>query len=87
MRTILFGFLRHQPDIGHGSHGSGIESAIFFAEIGLGIPLAASTIGNVGMGASAIGMVASLAAGVIGTKFKAKVPIGTVLLLLIILAR
>jgi len=60
--------------------------AIFFAEIGLGIPLDTSTIGNVGMAASAIGMFASLGAGVIGARYKAKIPIGSVLILLVVLA-
>ena len=60
--------------------------AIFFAEIGLSIPLETSTIGNVGMAASAIGMFASIGAGVIGMKFKAKIPIGAVLILLAVLS-
>jgi len=60
--------------------------AIFFSEIGLSIPLKPETIGNVGMAASAIGMFASLAAGMIGARFKAKFPIGGVLLVLVILA-
>ncbi len=60
--------------------------AIFFAEIGLGIPLDTNTIGNVGMAASAIGMFASLGAGVIGARYKAKIPVGSVLILLVVLA-
>ena len=33
VRTVLFGLLRHQPDIGHRAHGARIEIAIPLAEV------------------------------------------------------
>jgi predicted MFS family arabinose efflux permease len=60
--------------------------AFFFMRIGREIPLEVTTVGYVAMAASGIGMFVALGAGVVGAKYKAKIPIGIIFAILIVLA-
>jgi len=66
--------------LGHGFIG------FFFMRIGREIPLEVTTIGYIGMTASGIGIFIALGAGIVGAKYKAKIPVGIIFLILIILA-
>ncbi|MCC5885396.1 MAG: MFS transporter [Gammaproteobacteria bacterium] len=58
--------------------------AVFIVEVGLAVPLTAEVIGVVFLFGSAFGVVAPLAAGWLGTRFKAAIPVTVILLAIIV---
>lgn len=58
--------------------------AVFIVEVGLGVPLSAEVIGVVFLFGSAFGVVAPLAAGWLGTRFKAAIPVTVIVLAIIV---
>lgn len=58
--------------------------AVFIVEVGLAVPLTAEVIGVVFLFGSAFGVVAPLAAGWLGTRFRAAIPVTLILLAIIV---
>lgn len=58
--------------------------AVFIVEVGLGVPLTAEVIGVVFLFGSAFGVVAPLAAGWLGTRFRAAIPVTVILVAIVV---
>jgi len=58
--------------------------AVFIVEVGLAVPLTAEVIGVVFLFGSAFGVVAPLAAGWLGTRFRAAMPVTVILLAILV---
>ncbi len=58
--------------------------AVFIVEVGLAVPLSAEVIGVVFLFGSAFGVVAPLAAGWLGTRYRAAIPVTLILLAIIV---